>query len=163
MTTPRHPLIQSVILGYLAQCPSTINPLTADQSQAAREAMRENLVIALSVAPSMPVVRAMLIATYLPGFTMVSTAEGEPPLPRPEYIIQVAKSMALALGLDWAEDSIVGYADGGFDGEDALGTDGYYLVSIAYSSKALVVSTDALDQWRCILQQEFWYVCLDVS
>jgi hypothetical protein len=131
MTTPRHPLIQSVILGYLAQCPASINPLTADQSQAAREAIRENLINAFSVAPSMPVVRALLVATYLPGFTMVPTPDGEPPLPKPEYFVQVAKSMALALGMDRAEQSMVGYADDGWDGEDALGMDGYFLVSWA--------------------------------
>jgi hypothetical protein len=128
MTTPRHPLIQSVILGYLAKCPSTVNPLSAEQSHAARQAIRDNLINAFSVAPSMPVVRALLVATYLPGFTMVSSHDGEPPLPRPEYIVQTVKSMALALGMDRAEQSTVGYADDGWDGEDALGMDGYFLV-----------------------------------
>lgn len=123
--------MQSVVLGYLAQCPATVNPLTGQQSQTVRQILRENLINAMSVPPSTPVVRALLVATYLPGFTSAPVADGEPPLPSPLYIVQVAKSMALALGMDRAEDSMVGYTDDGWDGEDAAGMDGYYLVRCA--------------------------------
>ncbi|GHJ86544.1 hypothetical protein NliqN6_2946 [Naganishia liquefaciens] len=135
--TPRHPFIQSIILGYLAQCPDTINPLNIQQSRAIRLIMRENLINALSARPRTPIVRALLVATYLPGFTTFSSRDGDPPLPDPQYIVQVAKSMALALGMDRAEDCMVGYTDDGWDGEDSAGMDGYLL-------------------WRCICQQEFW-------
>lgn len=121
--------MQSVILGYLAQCPDTINPLSAQKSRAFRQIMRENLINALNVPPSTPVVRALLVTTYLPGFSTCPSSDGEPSLPDPQYIVQVAKSMALALGMDRAEDSMLGYTDDGWDGEDRAGMEGYFLVS----------------------------------
>ena len=52
-------------------------------------------------------------------------------MPDPQYIVQVAKSMALALGMDRAEDCMVGYTDDGWDGEDSAGMDGYLLVGVS--------------------------------
>lgn len=123
---PTHPFMQICILVYLALLPPTANPLTSTQSHEILSQLPNALIYATSSPPSFPIINGLLILAYLPGFPMVpqtDRAEGRA-LPSLAVVLQMAKGMALGMGMDRAGPSLVGIGEG-----QVMGLDGYMLVS----------------------------------
>lgn len=89
---------------------------------------------AISSPPSFTTIKSLLILAHLPGFPQIPPPEGGKALPSVSAVVQIAKGMARGLGMDRAVPSMVGMED-----DCLMGLDGYVV-------------------WRCLLQQEFWYV-----
>ncbi|KAJ9101796.1 hypothetical protein QFC21_003135 [Naganishia friedmannii] len=169
---PRHPFLKLAILIHVSHTRTT-NPLTPIQCRHIRELLYTSLQNLWTVAPSLPVIRALIILALVPTFTLIESPDevqdgrGERngnheeedmdesrdpddmgrtnnlvsrPLPSPLHLLQMAKNMALALGLARANTETVGFEgdDQGMDSSaGAAGLEGYLL-------------------WHCILQQEYW-------
>lgn len=129
---PTHPFLQTCILAYLALLPRTTNPLTAPQSREILARVHDDLSHAISSPASVPIISGLLILSHLPGFPMVpprplDADDGGRALPSLLVLVQMAKSMAVGLGMDRAVPSLVGIEDDG-----VRGLDGYMLVRFVH-------------------------------